>query len=55
MLSGLGSVYRACGDYQKAIDYHLQQLHLVRKLGERVHEATSLLNLSSSYFSLWEL
>ncbi|MEG4484082.1 CHAT domain-containing tetratricopeptide repeat protein [Microcoleus sp. D2_18a_B4] len=53
-LLGLGSVYSALGEQQKALEYYSQSLPLSRETGDRFLEATILNNLGNAYSDLGE-
>ena len=48
-LTGLGNVYRAKGEYDKAIEYHQQSLQIAREIGNRSGEDIVLGNLGKVY------
>jgi CHAT domain-containing protein len=54
VLTNIGTVYRALGEQQRALDSYLQALSLVRDLGDRDGEATILNNIGSIYDYLGE-
>ena len=45
-LDNIGHIYRVLGEYQLALDHHLQALATFRALGQRRDEATALNNLA---------
>lgn len=47
--SYLGFVYNALGDKQKALDYYEQALTLMRAVGDKYGEATTLHNIGMIY------
>ena len=48
----MGLAYSALGDKLNAIKYHLQQLEIVRDIGDRRTEGAALLNLGNNYLDL---
>ncbi|MEG3890075.1 CHAT domain-containing protein [Microcoleus sp. Z1_A1] len=53
-LLGLGSIYSALGEQQKALEYYSQSLPLYRAVGNRHGEATTLTNIGKVYSDLGE-
>ena len=53
-LLGLGKVYDALGEKQKALDYYSQSLPLIRAVGDRRGEAVTLNNIGGVYDELGE-
>ena len=53
-LGGLGSVYIVLGEYDRAIDFHQQQLGIAQEIGYHRGESNALGNLGSAYYSLSE-
>ncbi len=51
-LSALGNDYDSLGQFQRAIDYHQQDLEIAREIGNRQWEGTSLGGLGQAYNSL---
>lgn len=47
-------VYKSLGDYQKALDYYNQALTMIRVVGNRSGEASTLNNIGNVYRSLGE-
>ncbi|MCA2660364.1 MAG: tetratricopeptide repeat protein [Microcystis sp. M049S2] len=54
VLTGLGRIYSALGEKQKALDYYQQALPLWRAVGDRAGEATTLNNIGRVYSALGE-
>ena len=53
-LTGIGRVYDALGEKQKALDYYNQALPIFRAVGDRGGEATTLNNIGGVYDALGE-
>ncbi|MCH2048623.1 MAG: tetratricopeptide repeat protein, partial [Trichodesmium sp. ALOHA_ZT_67] len=53
-LTGLGNVYSAKGEYDKAIEYHQQHLQIAREIGDRSGEGDALMGLGNVYYSQGE-
>jgi tetratricopeptide (TPR) repeat protein len=51
---GIGLVYNALGEKQKALDYYAQSLPLFKAVGDRAGEATTLNNIGLVYNALGE-
>ena len=51
---GIGAVYDALGEKQKALDYYNQALPILRAVGDRRGEATTLNNIGLVYSDLGE-
>ena len=51
-LGNLGNTYRRLGQYDRAIDFHQQNLAITREIGDRQGEANSLGNLGNANHSL---
>jgi CHAT domain-containing protein/tetratricopeptide (TPR) repeat protein len=54
-MGGLGLVYKAIGDRQKALDSFNQGLFLLRRVGDRVFESVILLNIGLTYYDAGDL
>ncbi|HCQ20927.1 MAG TPA: tetratricopeptide repeat-containing protein, partial [Anabaena sp. UBA12330] len=53
-LTGIGRVYDALGEKQKALDFYNQALPIFRTVGDRSMEATTLNNIGGVYDDLGE-
>jgi tetratricopeptide (TPR) repeat protein len=54
-LISLGNTYKLLGEYQLAIEFNQQSLHIARKIGNCDGESSSLIGLGSSYYLLENL
>ncbi len=48
-IGNVGAVYLAMGDFDRAVDCHMEHLKLATSLGNRVEEARAYSNLGSSH------